>query len=159
MEAQFAALEKRVEEHDRSTNQKFDELMKMMQHLKESMLVTEVGSPRHNDRFSQPRPLGYIPKLEFSKFDGTNPRSWIKKCCKYFTLCKIPDEQKVDLASLHMIYKAENWVSSYLTTRFIVDWNDFVIDVNVRFKDESGVNVVEEYNKLHQTESIEAYVD
>uniref|UniRef100_A0A803N9Q4 Uncharacterized protein n=1 Tax=Chenopodium quinoa TaxID=63459 RepID=A0A803N9Q4_CHEQI len=76
--------------------------------------------------------LGYTPKLDFLKFDGSNPRIWIKKCCKYFVLCKIPDDKKVDLASLNMIDKAENWVSSYLANKSAVDWNDFVIDVTSR---------------------------
>lgn len=63
-----------------------------------------------------------MPKLEFPKFDGFNPRVWIKKASKYFELCKIQDDQRVDLASLHMIDKAENWVGSYLDVRKNVDW-------------------------------------
>ena len=39
-------------------------------------------------------------------------------------------------------------MSSYLATSLVVDWNDFVIDVNARFKDEYGVNVVEDFSKL-----------
>uniref|UniRef100_A0A803N919 Retrotransposon gag domain-containing protein n=1 Tax=Chenopodium quinoa TaxID=63459 RepID=A0A803N919_CHEQI len=83
----------------------------------------------------------------------------LKKCYKYFVLCKIPDDRKVDLASLNMIDKAENWVSSYLANKIVVDWNDFVIDVTSRFKDDKGLNVVEEFNKLQRTSSIESYVD
>lgn len=36
--------------------------------------------------------FGYAPKREFPQFDGTNPRSWIKKARKYSKLCKISDE-------------------------------------------------------------------
>uniref|UniRef100_A0A803LN84 Retrotransposon gag domain-containing protein n=1 Tax=Chenopodium quinoa TaxID=63459 RepID=A0A803LN84_CHEQI len=168
MEAHLQALEKRFEAQSLAANQKLEELslasnwkfkdiLHMMQAIKEQMLDCG-SSPRYEDRFSQPK-LGYTPKLEFPKFDGTNPRLWIKKCCKYFTMCKIPDDYKVDLASLNMVDKAENWVSSYLSSRTLVDWQDFVIDVNGLFKDEIGVNVVEEFNKLQQTGSIETYVD
>ena len=115
----------------------------MMQQMKEDMPIS-----RSEDRVSQPK-LGYNHKLEFPKFDGSNPRIWIKKCCKYFDLCKIPNEQKVDLASLNMTGKAENWVTSYLANRIRVDWNDFVIDLNARFRDEKGI-YVEEFNKLQQ---------
>ncbi|KAL8096191.1 hypothetical protein AgCh_037225 [Apium graveolens] len=80
--------------------------------------------------------LGFTPKLEFPKFDGTNPRLWIKKCCRYFSLCKITEDQKVDLASLNMVDKAEYWMSSYLIVRKYVDWSDFVIDVTARFRDD-----------------------
>ena len=39
-----------------------------------------------------------------------------------------------------------------------MDRNDFVIDLNVRFKDEMRINVVE-LNKLYQHDSIELYID
>uniref|UniRef100_A0A803N696 Uncharacterized protein n=1 Tax=Chenopodium quinoa TaxID=63459 RepID=A0A803N696_CHEQI len=116
METQLQALEKRLEAHALASNQrmedlssastrKFEDLLHMLQSLKEQM--ADSRSPRSEDRVNQPK-MGYIPKLEFPKFDGSNPRVWIKKRCKYFTLCKIPDDQKVDLASLNMIDKAEN---------------------------------------------------
>lgn len=71
-----------------------------------SVKSTEV----HDDGATRIR--GYVPKLKFPKFNGTNPRMWIKKYNKYFHLCKIPEEQKVDLACLYMVEKAEQWVSS-----------------------------------------------
>uniref|UniRef100_A0A803LHT3 Uncharacterized protein n=1 Tax=Chenopodium quinoa TaxID=63459 RepID=A0A803LHT3_CHEQI len=86
-------------------------------------------SLKFEDRSNLPE-LGYIPKHEFPKFEGTNPRMWIKKYCKYFTLCKVPDDQKVDLPSLNMVDKAKSWVYSYLSTRSAVDWNDFVLLMN-----------------------------
>ncbi|KAL8108056.1 hypothetical protein AgCh_024478 [Apium graveolens] len=52
------------------------------------------------------RNLPFMPKLEFPKFNGSNSRTWIKKCSKYFELCKISDDQKLDIASLHMADKA-----------------------------------------------------
>lgn len=65
---------------------------------------------------------------------------WIKKCNKYFTLCKIEKDQKIDLASLNIIEKEEKWMSSYLTFRRNVDWSDFMVDLSARFKDEVGCN-------------------
>jgi len=44
----------------------------------------------------------FDPKIEFPTFDGTDPKGWIKKCTRYFSLCRINDEQKVDLAALHL---------------------------------------------------------
>ena len=41
----------------------------------------------------------------------------------------------------------------------MVDWHDFVIDVSTHFRYERGMNVVEEFNKLQHTDSIESYVD
>ncbi|XP_056698524.1 uncharacterized protein [Spinacia oleracea] len=167
MEDQFKNLEKRLEEQNskledqnKKMEQKFEEMMKFMQTLKDSATSNEDTS------FSTPksqstRTLGMHPKLTFPKFDGTNPRIWVKKCCKYFSLCKIPEEQKVDLASLNMTDKAESWMMIYLSVRksIIVDWNDFVADLYARFRDSSAQNVVENFNKLQQTGLLEDYVD
>lgn len=99
------------------------------------------------------------PKIEFPKFNGSNPRIWTKKCCRYFTLCRIPYEQKVNLAFLYMIERAENQVTSYLSVKGNVDWDDFIIDLVTRFKDSRTDNVVEEFNRLQQVGSLEEYID
>jgi len=81
-------------------------------------------------------------------FDGTNPRDWIKKCTRYFTLCKIPDDQKVDLVSLHLYSKAEVWFGGYILARKRVAWEDFVMDLSARFKDDIRSRVVEDFKNL-----------
>ncbi|XP_074300143.1 uncharacterized protein LOC141631357 [Silene latifolia] len=103
--------------------------------------------------------LKFTPKIEFPSFDGNNPRIWMKKCLKYFKLCKIPDEQRVDLASMYMLGRAESWFNSYIVMRHHVDWDDFIIDLCARFKEDIAGNVVEEFNKLHQINSIDDYLD
>uniref|UniRef100_A0A803MYU5 Retrotransposon gag domain-containing protein n=1 Tax=Chenopodium quinoa TaxID=63459 RepID=A0A803MYU5_CHEQI len=121
-------------------------------------MVVSQENRSFDDRFKLPK-LGYSPKLDLPKFDGSNPRIWIKKCCKYFILCEIPNDKKVYLTSLNMVDKAKNWMSSYLANRFAVDWIDFIIGVTSIFKDDKGLNVVEEFIKLQQTSSIESYID
>jgi len=37
----------------------------------------------------------FNPKIAFPTFDGTDPKEWIKKCTRYFGLCRIQDNQKV----------------------------------------------------------------
>jgi len=44
----------------------------------------------------------FNPKVKFLTFDRANPRGWIKKCTKYFNLCKIPGNQKMELTSLYL---------------------------------------------------------
>ena len=168
MEEQLRSMEQRLEEQSQkqeAQSRLFEESMaRMLQAITE--LKNDRGDRRPSEsprsetgERSSARILGYVPKLEFPKFDGTNARLWIKKCSKYFSLCKIADDQKVDLASLHMIEKAECWVTSYLAVRKGVDWSDFVIDVNARFKDDYSRNVVEKFNKLQQDGSLEQYID
>lgn len=163
MEEQIKTIEHKMEaqaQRQEAQSKKFEEDMaKMMQAISElkenrrdsnhSPFRGNSKSPRHDPvGANSTRLLGYVPKLAFPIFDGSNARLWIKKCSKYFSLYKFYDEQKVDLASLHMVDKAECWVTSYLAVRKSVDWADFVIDLNARFKDSSRDNVVENFNKL-----------
>ena len=81
---------------------------------------------------------------------GALQRQWVKKCAKYFNLCKIPDDQKVDLALMHLLGKAKVWFSSYIIGRKHIEWDDFIVDLCARFRGDMGRQVVEEFNKLHQ---------
>ena len=81
---------------------------------------------------------------------------WIKKCNKYFNLCNINEDHKLDLACLNMTDKVEMWMSSYMSIKGSdVDWNKFVIDISARFKDEVGMHVVVNFSKPHQTGTLD----
>ena len=49
----------------------------------------------------------FNPKIEFPVFEGCDPRRWIKRCTRYFGLCKVHENQKADLASLYLKGPAE----------------------------------------------------
>ncbi|VFQ84344.1 unnamed protein product [Cuscuta campestris] len=164
MEAQLKALEGRFTGMDERINvqeRKMDQIMAILKNLENRAGKEKEGSPAHggDGGYSHARTLNFNPKLEFPKFDGSNTRTWIKKACKNFSLCKIPEDQWVDIASLHMVDKAENWVTSYLSFRKFVAWHEFIMDVNARFRDDKGENVVEQFKKLEQKGSLESYVD
>jgi len=128
---------------------------KLAQLLRERNLEVNEGSSSSPDRGL----FRFLPKLEFPVFDGTNPRYWIKKCSRYFALCKIPDEQRLDVASIHLVGRAETWFASYIAAKKNVDWSEFVVDVCNRFREELGSKVVEDFHKLYQMGSLEAYLE
>lgn len=101
----------------------------------------------------------FNPIIEFPQFDGMNPRGWVKKFSKYFHLCKTPSQQKVELASLYMVGKAETWYNGYAMGRQAILWEDFVVDVFARFGDELGSHVVDEFNKLKHVGPIDGYLE
>ncbi|VFQ74615.1 unnamed protein product [Cuscuta campestris] len=101
----------------------------------------------------------FNPKIEFPSFEGGNPREWIKKCRQYFSLCKVPEEQQVNLASIHFKGRAEIWFSNYGQGRNNICWDEFVMDLGARFKEDDHNDIVEEFNKLCQTGDLEEYVD
>lgn len=51
------------------------------------------GSPlqQTNLRNTNPHQNLPLPRLEFPEFNGTNPRSWLNKCERYFQLHQIPE--------------------------------------------------------------------
>ncbi|XP_074346216.1 uncharacterized protein LOC141684986 [Apium graveolens] len=58
-----------------------------------------------------------------------------------------------------MVDKAETWVTSYLAVRKFVEWDDFIIDLISRFRDDSAGKIGEQFNKLQQTGLLEDYID
>lgn len=69
-----------------------------------------------------------LPKLHCPSFDGNNPCMWIKKCSRYFNLCNVANEAKVELASIYMVNRAEKRVTYYLFVRrdMMVEWDDLL---------------------------------
>ncbi|KAL4296511.1 hypothetical protein GQ457_12G010960 [Hibiscus cannabinus] len=90
-------------------------------------------------------------------FDGTNPRGWVKKCEKYFTLLGIPEKQNMDLASLHLEGKAETWFDGYILQKHRISWPEFIADLCHKFADRTFSDVIEEFNKLVQKSTVEDY--
>lgn len=87
----------------------------MTQILAQLQQLEGIGMPRYDNVVRNS--FQFNPKVEFPSFDGNDPKGWIKKCTRYFTLCKISDDQKANLASLHLKGIAETWFSSYVMGR------------------------------------------
>ena len=105
----FVAIDHRISANESRFDGKLEEILHMMRNLKDigatpNMNRSESSSPNQGGNI---KTLGFTPKVEFPRFDGNGAKSWVKKCAKYFSLCKIPEEQRVDLASLYMFDKAE----------------------------------------------------
>ncbi|KAK9675813.1 hypothetical protein RND81_11G033000 [Saponaria officinalis] len=142
MENQIQQLQSQLAEQSTQTRKletQFAQMMLMMKNIQE-VLQTSPNSPNNsvhsNHSDSNSKSLGYMPRIEFPVFEGSNSSLWLKKFVRYFSLCQIPDAQKVDLAALNMIGKAELWVISYLVVHKGVEWDTFVVDLLSRFRDD-----------------------
>ncbi|KAK2985713.1 hypothetical protein RJ640_002944, partial [Escallonia rubra] len=98
-----------------------------------------------------------FPKLAFPRFDGMNPRGWVRKCEQYFELCPIHEEYKVSYASVHFDAHAECWYAAYIKPLGRVGWEQFVRDLYVRFSLTNGISVMGDFNRLVQTGSVDDY--
>ncbi|KAK6163811.1 hypothetical protein DH2020_000675 [Rehmannia glutinosa] len=116
-------------------------------------------SPRNRLQMDQQgiQMINPMPRIEFPKFDRTQPRTWILKCNGYFKLVpNIPDTQKVTLASMHFEGKAALWYQNFITKQGELTWQQFVEVISARFEELKEARIIVEFNKLKQTGS---YVD
>ncbi|EEF51214.1 conserved hypothetical protein [Ricinus communis] len=114
--------------------------------------AAEFGQTNWNSSFGSMG--GRIPKVELSHFEGNNPRLWIKKCEKYFQLYSIPNEQKIDIASLYLGDRADIWYQGWQAQTRSSDWGKFSEELCRRFGELTIEDVVEEFNKLKQKNSV-----
>ncbi|XP_074306372.1 uncharacterized protein LOC141641616 [Silene latifolia] len=169
LEAQNAQLQQQNKEYQQQIAELQVEMLQFMKNMEKksgigedddatSVHLSKSGYSKNFDSGNIKPSYGYASKLQFPAFNGLNARSWVKKCKRYFDLCRIPEEQRIDLMSLHMMDKAEIWVNSYLGTVKQIEW-EIVTDLYARFPDNHENNVVEMFNKLEQIGSLEDYVD
>ena len=86
-------------------------------------------------------------------------RNWIGKAEKYFKLCQTPRSQMIDTAALYMSGKAAIWFDDYILGQDHISWAQFAQDVITRFGTDTSVDVLDQFHKLVQTDSLEAYID
>ncbi|KAK2983977.1 hypothetical protein RJ640_027302 [Escallonia rubra] len=97
------------------------------------------------------------PKLNFPRFNGENPRGWVRKCDQYFDLCPIHKDFMVAYASVHFDEQVEYWYSTYIKPLGTVRWKQFVEDLYARFSNLSRDSVIGEFNQLKQVASVGEY--
>jgi hypothetical protein len=81
----------------------------------------------------QHRPYHKGPRHDFPKYekyfklchDGTTTSAWIKKAEKYFKLCHVPEEEKVEFATLYFTAKADTWLENIEFDIEEISWHKF----------------------------------
>ncbi|KAL0313075.1 UNVERIFIED_CONTAM: hypothetical protein Sradi_5706800 [Sesamum radiatum] len=101
-----------------------------------------------------------LANMEFPKFNGDDPRGWIRKCQWYFqTIYTIPEEQRVSLASMHLQGKAELWFQG-LVEKGLPNWQQFIEIVYARFEGVDPGAVLGEFNTLQQgSRTVDQYLE
>ncbi|PHU04243.1 hypothetical protein BC332_25065 [Capsicum chinense] len=94
-------------------------------------------------------------KWELPSFDGQEPKVWIRTCERYFNLYRTIEQQKVEADALCLNGVAEIRYHSLVMSRAVIGWAEFKEELCSRFSVEPLENVVEEFNKLSQTGSVD----
>lgn len=96
-----------------------------------------------------------LPKVDFPRFDGSNPRTWIIRCNGYFKMHpNISEDQKIVWASMHFEGRAATWFHSFSIEEHKIDWGQFVEILSARFEELRESQIVEDFNKLRMAETI-----
>jgi hypothetical protein len=116
-----------------------------------------IGDAVHLDGDRTEARRGWMPKMDFPRFDGTDPRIWIDKCIAYFALYQIPLAFKVPAASIHMSGSATHWFQTYKQSPGFQQWEHFVQSVVSEFAIDTHRSKTMELLNLKQTGTVEDY--
>ncbi|KAK2986193.1 hypothetical protein RJ640_012451, partial [Escallonia rubra] len=131
-------------------NARLEALMKNKQQVEAG--TSKVSSPpRIENAVHKP------PKLSFPRFNGDNPRGWVRKCEQYFEFCPLHEDFKAAYASIHFEDQVEHWYATYIKPLGKVTWDRFVRDLYARFLDVNRDSVIGEFNQLKQVATVGEY--
>ncbi|XP_078182382.1 uncharacterized protein LOC144575983 [Carex rostrata] len=98
----------------------------------------------------------YIPRLDFSVFDGEDPVDWIEECDQYFELYQIPEVHKTRMATMSLTGDAKAWYKAVKISKKLPPWPIFIEEVLDFFAETKG-NPIDEFKRIHQVGRVDDY--
>ncbi|CAN6360906.1 unnamed protein product [Urochloa humidicola] len=108
--------------------------------------------------YHEPRDLK-LPKLDFPKFSGDNPRVWREKCEKYFSMYRVPVTLWVSFATINFRGNAELWLQSYEAQHSVEDWPQLCFAVEQKFGRDLYQNDMRDLLAIKQTSTVLEYAE
>lgn len=134
-------------------------LVKSKIQIPQSAVNFEVGESSEwgigNSQFGTQGPR--LPKTEFPKFDGDNPKLWKKKSEKYFDMYQVPYATWASFATLHFVGNAALWLQTYEELHAVESWSELCVAVNGKFGRDRYQQFLEKLDNLKQEGTIEEY--
>ncbi|CAN0908672.1 hypothetical protein LINGRAHAP2_LOCUS25399, partial [Linum grandiflorum] len=143
--------------------ERFDRLENMLQRLLDQQPPPQPPPPPppgYGDGILPNPPAnraGFLPRLDFPYFSGSDPSGWLRKCSKLFLIHHIAADQQVDLVSLYLEDRADVWFQGWSSGKETLVWEEFSAELLRRFGDSGSLNIVGAFNKLRQTGTVIAY--
>ncbi|KAF5447343.1 hypothetical protein F2P56_032901 [Juglans regia] len=158
LQKQQEIIQKQLEQHHQAISgisERLDQLTDMLRSVVESSHVNnqEVRGGNGDDRSAVWRGL----RLEFPRFNGTDPNGCVFKATQYFDYHQTPFHQKLLVASYHMEGEALIWYQEGLDSGQFNSWESLILALQVRFGPSAYDDPMEALMKLKQTSSVTLY--
>jgi hypothetical protein len=98
-----------------------------------------------------------MPKTNFPKFDGNHPKLWKEKAEKYFNMFHVPEDYKVDYATLHFTGSAALWLQTYEAQHDIDGWAHLCVAVCQKFAKDLYYADMTKTLSIRQSSDVETY--
>lgn len=99
----------------------------------------------------------HIPKMQFPRFDGSNPWIWKEKFLDYLKLFCISEVMWVTSTTMNFDEPASQWLQVYKVQKGLGDWEDFVDAVEAKFGTYDYQRAMTELMQLKQSSSVQEY--
>ena len=125
--------------HTRTLNEMSQQLNMVLQKLSSFDQGSQGFQSQRNGENMNPNsgsallPVSHTMKLEFPRFFGEDPTSWVYKANQYFRYYNTPIGEKLMLASFHMEAETLIWFQEGEETGVFHDWDSLIQALHVRF--------------------------
>ena len=146
--------------HTRTMNKMTQQLAILVQWRNDSVQGGLPQSPTNveaRNANSSTMALSRPVRLEFPRFSGEDPASWIYKTNQYFKYYNTPVAEKLMLASFHMEGEALIWFQDSEDAGLFVDWESLIQALHIRFGATAYDDPMETLTRLRQTASVSLY--
>ncbi|XP_054820707.1 uncharacterized protein LOC129319639 [Prosopis cineraria] len=96
-------------------------------------------------------------KIDFPRFDGTDPHGWIFRAEQYFAFYQMTTPQRIILASIHMDGAAIPWFQMMLKSNLLTTWESLTQAIEAHFGPTQFEHPRSQLFKLTQTDSLDSY--
>ncbi|KAK5847245.1 hypothetical protein PVK06_003550 [Gossypium arboreum] len=116
------------------------------------------GKKRNSDSQHGGAMVPRYSKMEFPTYDRVgDPLGWLKRCEIFFGNQRTNEEDKVGLASFHLLGEAQLWFDQIEEEEANLDWERFRECCHIRFGPPMSNNPLGELANLRQTGTVEEY--